>query len=441
MKGALVLAASLFTLVALPASSQAAVSRLSISDVRVVEGNAGTKRAVLSVRRSGPARRKAGLRYTTADGTAKAGSDYSRKIGKLSFRRGQKRKTVVISIRGDTLDEPNETFFVRLSRPKGGRVGRSRARGTIVDDDAPLGLPPLGGGPPTGGGGGGGGATPQVVRFIAFGDQGKGNQGQMDVGAAMSAKCAASGCDFVAGLGDNFYPNGVASTTDSQWQTAFVTPYQNVAGPFYMALGHHDQGGDGAGTDPAKAQHQIDYSQVNPKWKMPARYYQHSHGHAQFFTMDTTPLMFSAQPAQATAVAGWINGSTATWKIALGHHTYRSNGPHGDAGEYDDAPFIPATNGAHVKNFLEANVCGKADVYFSAHDHSLQWLNTPDQCGGTELIVSGAGAATSEFEGTNPTHFQSLELGFVYVVIRDRQLTAEFVGVDGDTLFTRTISK
>jgi hypothetical protein len=55
--------------------------------------------------------------------------------------------------------------------------------------------------------------------------------------------------------------------------------------------------------------------------------------------------------------------------------------------------------------------------------------------------VSGGGAKTTELEGSQPTHYESETLGFVYVVIRDRQLTAEFINEDGTSLFTRTISK
>lgn len=456
MRGVLVFAFAVLALAVVPGSSNAAASRLSIADVRVVEGNSGTKRAVVSVRRSGSSRRKAGVRYATADGTATAGSDYLRRSGKLTFRRGQNRKAVVISVRGDTLDEPNETFFVKLSRSKGARMGRSRARATIVDDDAPLGLPsgspstgggaftgggpPAGGGPPTGGGPGEG--TPQTVRFIAVGATGKGNQGQSDVADAMQAKCAASGCDFIHGLGNNIYPSGVSSTSDSLFQTAFETPYQDIDLPFFMLLGNHDYGGDGSGIDFDKGQHQVDYttsSSSTGKWQMPARFYRHSHEQAEFFVLDTTQQMFNNDADQELAVPGWFAGSTAVWKIALGLHGYRSNGTHGNAGEYDGLPFIPIANGAGVKDFMDDHVCGKADVYFSAHDHSLQWPSTT--CDGTELIVSGAGADSTELDGDNPTHFESLELGFVYVTIQDSQLTAEFIGVDGDTLFTRTISK
>jgi hypothetical protein len=92
-----------------------------------------------------------------------------------------------------------------------------------------------------------------------------------------------------------------------------------------------------------------------------------------------------------------------------------------------------------VKDFMDDIVCGRADVYLSAHDDSLQWLQPT--CNGTELLVSGTGASSTSLEGVNPVHFQSLSLGFVYVVIEDSTLTAEFIDQNGTVLFTRSITK
>ena len=54
-------------------------------------------------------------------------------------------------------------------------------------------------------------------------------------------------------LGDNIYDSGVTSVTDPQWQTKFEIPYMGVNLPFYVVLGNHDYGGNGAGTEFDKA--------------------------------------------------------------------------------------------------------------------------------------------------------------------------------------------
>lgn len=284
-----------------------------------------------------------------------------------------------------------------------------------------------------------GGSDAGVVRFVVVGDTGKGDANQARVGAAMASVCAAQGCDFAVLLGDNFYPTGVRSTTDEQWQTAFVQPYAGIHAPFYAVLGNHDYGGGGAGNEFEVAKYEIAYSLVNPKWRMPAAHYRWSYGPVEFFAADTNRSMFGADEQVTADFKAWLPASTATWKIALGHHPYLSNGTHGNAGTYDGHPEVPVYNGKGVKAFLDEAVCGKADVYLSGHDHSRQWL--VPRCGSTELIVSGAGSSRSSLPGTNPTAYQSLGLGFLYVVIDGRTFTATFYDDQGAANFTRTLTR
>ena len=48
-------------------------------------------------------------------------------------------------------------------------------------------------------------AKGKIVRFIAVGDTGTGKEGQYQVANAIEKVCAAHGCDFALGLGDNIY--------------------------------------------------------------------------------------------------------------------------------------------------------------------------------------------------------------------------------------------
>ena len=76
--------------------------------------------------------------YATADGTALAGSDYVAASGTLTFAPGETRKTVTVTIIGDSTVESSETLFLRLSNPTGAALGTNQALGTIVDDDKPV---------------------------------------------------------------------------------------------------------------------------------------------------------------------------------------------------------------------------------------------------------------------------------------------------------------
>ena len=216
-------------------------------------------------------------------------------------------------------------------------------------------------------------APPPPVRFIVVGDTGRGDQGQDEVASAMALKCQTDGCDFVLMVGDNIYDSGVDSTTDPQWQTKFETPYRNVSVPFYPVLGNHDYGAEGAGTEWMRAQHEVDYTAVSTKWKLPARYHHFTKGDVEFFALDTNAQLFGLDSQQRVDVKGWLTASTATWKIAYGHHPYTSNGPHGDAGGYDGISGTSPYRGTQVKDFADTITCGVADVYFCGHDHSRQW--------------------------------------------------------------------
>jgi tartrate-resistant acid phosphatase type 5 len=283
------------------------------------------------------------------------------------------------------------------------------------------------------------GPTPKSVSFIAVGDTGTGSNDQTKVGNTISAICKSRGCDFIQLLGDNIYDSGASSADDPLFQERFEVPYAAVDLDFYVVLGNHDYGGNGAGTDWGKGKNEVDYTAKSKKWKLPSAYYKHTKEHVEFFALDTNMQMFGQDDDQKKDVSSWIKASTAEWKIAFGHHPYKSNGPHGNAGDYEGQSWIPIANGKNVKTFLEDNVCGQVDVYLSGHDHSRQWLN--ESCKGTELAVSGAGAKATELGGKNPSLFESLELGFLYIKIVDKTLTAEFIDENGVTEFTHVLKK
>jgi tartrate-resistant acid phosphatase type 5 len=282
-----------------------------------------------------------------------------------------------------------------------------------------------------------GDVTPEV-RFLALGDTGKGNAGQHAVAAAMARKCAADRCDFAVLLGDNIYNNGAESADDPQFKNKFEDVYAALNIDFYAVLGNHDYGGKGAGTSFAKGKNEVDYTLRSTKWKMPAAHYHFVNGNTEFFALDTNLQMFGMDAQQKTDVGAWLTASTARWKIAVGHHPYKSNGPHGNAGDYDRVP-IPPISGAGVKDFFESTVCDKVDLYLCGHDHSMQWLT--ERCGRTTLAVSGAGAETTTLTARNPVAYATNELGFMYIVVREHTLTAEIISETGAVLSTQTLSK
>ena len=84
---------------------------LSISDVTVTEGDGGTVDAVFTVTLSAASGQTVTVDYATADQTALSPGDYTATSGTLTFTPGQTTQQITVAVQGDTLDEPNETFW------------------------------------------------------------------------------------------------------------------------------------------------------------------------------------------------------------------------------------------------------------------------------------------------------------------------------------------
>jgi glucose/arabinose dehydrogenase len=124
--------------ITVPIQGPTANPNLSISDVSVSEGNAGTKSATFNVNLSSSSVDTITVQYATANGLANSSSDYVAASGTVTFTPGQTTQPVSITINGDTLEEPNETYFVNLTNPVNATISDSQGLGTITNDDASL---------------------------------------------------------------------------------------------------------------------------------------------------------------------------------------------------------------------------------------------------------------------------------------------------------------
>lgn len=106
-------------------------AQLTANDVTVTES---TPNATLTVRLTPQLNRTAGVTWTTANGTAIAGSDYKAASGTLSVSGSA---DITIEILLDSEQEPSETFYVDFSNPTNATLARQRVAITIVDDDRP----------------------------------------------------------------------------------------------------------------------------------------------------------------------------------------------------------------------------------------------------------------------------------------------------------------
>src|SRR5215204_2653707 len=93
----------------------AVAGTVSINDVTITEGNSGTQIMNFTVTRFGGTAAVT-VNYATAANTASgAGGDYIATGGTLSFGAGVNSQLVSVTINGDTVFEPNETFFLNLT--------------------------------------------------------------------------------------------------------------------------------------------------------------------------------------------------------------------------------------------------------------------------------------------------------------------------------------
>lgn len=282
--------------------------------------------------------------------------------------------------------------------------------------------------------------TSGTVAFLGVGDWGRdGTEHQADVAAQMDKAAAETGAAFVISVGDNFYDNGVQSTTDPQWKTSFEDVYigAHLQMPWYVALGNHDYRG--------VPQAQIDYSAVSPRWRMPARYFKvagASFGHpdADLFVIDTSPLVhqYADKPgaigdnvkSQDTAAQlAWLDAdlaaSTAGKKLVIGHHTLFSGGSgHGDTPEM-------------VERILPILKKNQVLAYINGHDHDLQHIVRD----GVNVICTGAGSEVRPVQSVDGTRFCAAQSGFSIFRLTSQGLSLEFRDYAGTSLYRADIGR
>src|SRR6185312_8182699 len=109
---------------------------ISINDVTVNEGNAGTTTATFTVSLSNLSSQTVTVNYATADNSATQPGDYATASGTVTINPNTPSQTFTVNVNGDTLTELNESFFVNLSSPSNATINDGQGVGTITNDDA-----------------------------------------------------------------------------------------------------------------------------------------------------------------------------------------------------------------------------------------------------------------------------------------------------------------
>ena len=107
----------------------------------VIEGDAGTTQLQIPASLSAVSGKTVTAEWTTVPGSgvsyASAPADYTPASGTVTFAPGQLTKTVAVTVRGDTLVEPNEWVIVPFRNPTNAVMGGfwGLGFGTIANDD------------------------------------------------------------------------------------------------------------------------------------------------------------------------------------------------------------------------------------------------------------------------------------------------------------------
>ena len=116
-------------------ASAASSPTVTIGDPSVTEPDSGSVPLVFPVTLSAASSQPVSVRFASADGSARSPDDHTATSGTLTFNPGETAKSVTVAVKGDTLNEINETLFLNLSTPSNAILGRTQAFGTIIDNE------------------------------------------------------------------------------------------------------------------------------------------------------------------------------------------------------------------------------------------------------------------------------------------------------------------
>eukprot|EP00924_Labyrinthula_sp_SR-Ha-C_P005692 snap_masked-scaffold_14-processed-gene-2.37-mRNA-1 protein AED:0.01 eAED:0.01 QI:583/1/1/1/0.5/0.4/5/313/243 len=220
---------------------------------------------------------------------------------------------------------------------------------------------------------------------------------------------------------------------------------------WYGVLGNHDY--------KAPPGLQLKISDDYPHWKIRDYSYVEKMSNTLFVFFDTTPLLGSyeeddevkdflpsgsisdrrekAEAFLKESFEAYKDDVDIIWRVVIGHHPVYTVGDH-YAEDFDS--YMNETIPALLQ---QLNV----DVYFSGHDHNLQYLEEA----GVHYFVSGAGSSIrpvaenkkifEEATSTVHPHFHHGSQGFASVSVSNTQFLVEFIDARGSWLFKKVLEK
>ncbi|XVJ66288.1 MAG: acid phosphatase [Lacibacter sp.] len=287
------------------------------------------------------------------------------------------------------------------------------------------------------------------LNFLVIGDWGRnGEYFQKEVAEQLGYAANQTDAEFIVTTGDNFYPNGVRSINDPQWQTSFENIYKAHALQvnWFVTLGNHDYRGN--------PDAQIQYSNISRRWNLPARYYSKTFSidddtanQVLMIFIDTDPFVKKyykeevykeeVSKQDTAAQKAWLKNvlqnraSTIKWTIVVGHHPLYTGGKRLKSADTKD---ILNSFGS----LLEQN---KVDAYICGHEHNLQYIKPSASY--THFFVSGAGSEARQDAQLHPDGGKLAvnDHGFMSFSFTAAEFLMQVINAQGKVLYSTQIKK
>jgi beta-glucanase (GH16 family) len=122
---------------------------LTFSDVSMNEGTGGTTNVELTLTMSQGTSKTVTVTYTTIDGVAKAGQDFTAATAQtVTFQPNETQKKILVPVITDDLKEADEAFSIRVENPVNVILVKGTASVTLKNDDTKVGFNNTGYDPP-----------------------------------------------------------------------------------------------------------------------------------------------------------------------------------------------------------------------------------------------------------------------------------------------------
>jgi len=223
-------------------------------------------------------------------------------------------------------------------------------------------------------------AQDSTIRFVAFGDAGEIGTGLSLTSESVKRMIRSKETDFIAMVGDNFYPSGIHSPTDEIVSRVFLDHFGDIDVPFHPVLGDNDYGDDGI---VGNLLAQVDLTDHIPNWQMPSLFYSRiiKKGNVSLCAVfiDTQSLLIVPDADKRSqeelslleSQLDWIEQTLAsdecqssTFLVVFGHHPIKSTGKKHKKGK----------GKAVIAKLSPLFDLYKIDAYVCGHDHDLQFL-------------------------------------------------------------------